>query len=842
MDPAGNASDQRAVSVATVGLLRALTDDGRPVVIAIDDLQWLDGSSAAILAFGLRRTADRPIGLLLSMRGTLPHTDRLNLGREVPLERFETLRVGPLPLAALHRLFMERLGQSFPRLVLFRIEQAANGNPFYALEIARALNRSTRPVNLGEPLPVPESLGATMGERIAALPQNARNLLALAAAGGEPSLDDLERAHGSAVTEELQPAIAEAIVELDRGSVRFTHPLLSQAVLASVEAPRLRAIHATLAATATSDDARARHLGQAADGRDETAAHALAEAAARARSRGASLDASSLYDQASDLAPDSLADLATHWATLAAECVFVDLSDAVASDAILERAIHRARVGPARSHALSLRAIVQYYHGRVPEAVNLCEQALREVGDDRELRARVLVRLSFVAGQLNGQRGLELIREAVDLLEDGPPGIDPDLLANALLLREGAELLTVTGVQTGQVARGLGLITPDGRSWERENADGAAFALARHTDDLDRAIAMTEELIAQKGGEAGDDPFNVVQLSGLHCLRGNWSTARVLAEEGLQAYEREGADVFPEWALRGVALVAAYQGRVEDARRFASQGRDLARASGNMVLETMHCHILGFTALSIGELQEADAQLAAAASIVEKGCPTAHPGRFKIEGDRAEVAIALGNRERAEEVVAWLESAGRLAPTPWTLAVGARCRGSLEAALGNLESAAEAFDRAIVEHENLPMPFEQARTLLAKGQLQRRRKEKRAADQTLREALECFETLGATHWIARARSELGRVGLRPRAGPELSDTELRVAELAAKGLTTREIAEIAFLAPKTVGNVLGRVYAKLSIGSRAELGAVMSRREGSATAPSDRPAPASRHR
>jgi DNA-binding NarL/FixJ family response regulator len=122
----------------------------------------------------------------------------------------------------------------------------------------------------------------------------------------------------------------------------------------------------------------------------------------------------------------------------------------------------------------------------------------------------------------------------------------------------------------------------------------------------------------------------------------------------------------------------------------------------------------------------------------------------------------------------------------------------------------------------LPIPFERGRTLLAKGQLHRRRKEKRLADETLHTALAIFDDLGAATWSDRARQELGRVGRRPHASTELTETERQVADLAARGLTNRQIAERAFLAPKTVGNVLERVYVKLGIHSRAELGARMA--------------------
>ena len=139
----------------------------------------------------------------------------------------------------------------------------------------------------------------------------------------------------------------------------------------------------------------------------------------------------------------------------------------------------------------------------------------------------------------------------------------------------------------------------------------------------------------------------------------------------------------------------------------------------------------------------------------------------------------------------------------------------------------------MAEHNGLPMPFERARTLLAKGQLHRRRKEKRLADETLRAALAAFEDLGATVWADRARTELARVGRRPRAPEALTETERQVAALAAEGLTSRQIAERAFLAPKTVGNVLGRVYQKLGIHSRAELGAFVS--SGRAVPPDGEP-------
>ena len=154
----------------------------------------------------------------------------------------------------------------------------------------------------------------------------------------------------------------------------------------------------------------------------------------------------------------------------------------------------------------------------------------------------------------------------------------------------------------------------------------------------------------------------------------------------------------------------------------------------------------------------------------------------------------------------------------------------IAAAGGDLQSALGALETAVAEYQRAGMPLELARTLLVKGQVHRRNREKRLADEALREAARIFTDAGAQLWTERARTELARVGLRPRAPAELTQTERRVAELAATGMTNRQVATAAFLAPKTIDNVLGRVYRKLGIASRAELGAVMARSDGPVTA------------
>ena len=294
----------------------------------------------------------------------------------------ERVVLGPMHLASLHRLFQVRLGRSFPRLVLVRIEEASRGNPLYALELGRALIRAgivgRRP---HDPLPVPESLGSLIARRVSRLPEPTRRAMLLAASAAEPTVETLEAA---------SPGLANGPPAGDRrppgrdrrrrGPVR--PPAVRPGVTSLASPAELRAAHAALAAATPSPDARARHLAQAADGPDESVAAALAEAAEHARLRGATLDAAALYQDAARLTPADDPDAALDRARLAAECLFIDLSEYLEADRILAAAIDRAPPGPARADALSLRAIIRYYHGRVPEAIELGEQALAEAGDD----------------------------------------------------------------------------------------------------------------------------------------------------------------------------------------------------------------------------------------------------------------------------------------------------------------------------------------------------------------------------------------------------------------------------------------------------------------------------
>jgi DNA-binding CsgD family transcriptional regulator len=179
--------------------------------------------------------------------------------------------------------------------------------------------------------------------------------------------------------------------------------------------------------------------------------------------------------------------------------------------------------------------------------------------------------------------------------------------------------------------------------------------------------------------------------------------------------------------------------------------------------------------------------------------------------------VALGELQKAAALIEWLEDRGHALDRPATLAAAGRCRALMAAAAGHLVEAEAVLEEAMAQHRRVAIPLERGRTLLLKGQVHRRQKEKRAAKEALESALHIFESSGANVWSDRARAELARVGLRPRAPLDLTATEMTVAELAARGLTTKQIAEQAFMSPKTVEGVVTRIYRKLQINTRVEL-------------------------
>lgn len=816
----------RTLSVATTTLLRVLGQGQPPLLIAIDDAQWLDPSSAALLVYALRRAQDCPIRLLVTMRGA--GYEPLNLGASLPPERLERIVLGPLSVAALQQLVRERTGQSFSRLALVKIQAVARGNPFYGLEIARALIRSGEPLTAGRPLPIPATLTDPMAERLAALPAATRAALLVAAVAVEsPSLELLARVGIVEPRRAVDAAARDGIVTVEADHVRFSHPLLLSAVLSGADPARIRELHLSLARVGDTDEARAQHRAFAADGADADAADLLDRAATRTRLRGAPIAAGELFELASSLTPACDGTHAASRVQRAAMC-YLEAGEAKQARTLLEGLLQSPDLGEGRAAALQLLGQVRARSHSFREALGLAVQALEAAGDDHLVTASVELDIAFFTFCLGdiggvGPHAHASVRHAEAVGADA-------VLAEALAGLSMAEFWTGGGLSEARMARAIALEDP-ARSAAFELRPSVVRALMQlWIGNIDAALEMLLAFRVEmiEGGQDTSLPFLSLHLVLASLWRGDLSGAAQFAEECWDTATLTDEPVGRALALTVRSLVHALGGPFELARREAADALALFQQSQFTIYTTWPLWALGFLELSSGNARRVDELLQPLSDAVTS-LALSEPILGVFLPDEIEALARLGELERAQRYMEWLERGAAALDRPWERAVVGRCRGLIAAAAGDMRMAIAHVDGAIGEHQRLSMPFELGRTLLVKGQIHRRVKEKRRASDALEKARSIFEAVGAPLWTARATAELARIGLRPAAPMELTQTELRIAELAASGMTNRLIAKAAFVAPKTVDNVLGRVYRKLGIASRAELGATMASTSNPAT-------------
>ena len=812
------AADRRTLATAVRSLLADLTSNG-PLLLAVDDVQWLDRSSAAALEFALRRLAPEPIGFLASRR--LREPVQLQLEQVAEPDQVTRLTIGPLSLAALHHVLEASLGESPPRALLVRIHEASGGNPLFALEVGRVLAEVGAPPP-GEPLPVPSDVRELMRRRIAKLPAPTRELLLAAAALGHAREQTIRAAFGRLVVEDLEPAELQAIASLDRGTIVFAHPLFAGAIYQSASAAERRAMHRRLADALEDSEARARQLALAAEGPDEEAAAVVHAAAAQAVTRGAPAAAAELCELAlalteagSTAEPLRLVDAAT----------YLHLAGETRRARTVLEAVDSWDGWPSEAHVRALHLlgeVVEYTRG--PAALAEFGRSILEESAGAEAQAVGHFAISYAAMQSDAQSALEHADTALALLEGLGHGADPETLAAALTVRVRAGAILGHGLDRDLMERAMALeeeIPP-----ERVSAEPLSPMFGfwlRWFDDLDGSRELLERLV-RDATEYGQDTSRVVglmQLAITECVAGNLHRAREL---GLSAYElAKDLEVLQltKMTTSALALVYANLGEVDETRVLCEELRPVASGSGGAEIDLES--VLGLLELSLGNFEAADAHLVAAVEVFDR-VGFGEPGQFRVHGDAAEAAVAVGDVARAKRIADFLHAHGERTNHRWSLATAARTRALIAAAEGRLDSALDHCDQALAHHEGLPMPLERARTLLVRGVIERRARRRGDAKRSFEEALETFEQAGAQLWADRARAELERVGLRRGAGDELTEGERRVAELAAQGMTNREVAAALYMSPKTVGANLTRIYRKLGINSRAELGARMSGR------------------
>ena len=817
--PAAVAADPRALSAGVVGVLRRAAAAG-PLLVGVDDIQWIDRPSRRVLEFAVRRVQGESLGMVVALRTPDPQGAAVPLGldRALGTERVSRLIVGGVAVGALHRIVGERFGQWLPRPVVGRLHEAAGGNPFFALEMAGAWLRRGQPTRPGLDLPLPDTLRGLVRDRLAPLSRDAREALLVAAAAAPATVEVVAGASDRPATtlRGLGEAEDAGVLVREGETLRFTHPLLASVVYAEAPPSRRRRLHRSIGAVVGEPEPRARHLALGAEGPDAEVAAALDRAVASARARGAPDAAAELAELARRLTPRGDRDGRVRRATDLGRLLF-QAGETSRARRELEALVAASSPGWARARALLVLAPILYEEDSAAAAAAACRQALAEAGDHHPTLAEAHATLAQVLDLDNAQREAHA-RAALSLL-DQEPSPDPRLLAAALLALTMAWYYTGRGVPMEVVGRCIAL---EERLPERPRVAWRARTILgqyrKYHDDFQEARRVLEAAYRQALEEGDESSLAdlLAHLAELELWEGNWPAAAGLAERCMQAAEQTAQHSQLAVACYARGLVAAHLGAVGAARADAEAGLALGERRGDLWAVGVNLWVLGFLDLSVGDLAAVDRGLSRADQI-GKAIGLREPGQWRFHADHIEALVGLGQLDRAEALLVRLEGRGRAAGRAWALATAGRCRGILAGARGELEGALAALDQALADHDRLAMPFELGRTLLVQGQVRRRLKHKRAAKESLDRARRIFEELGAPLWADRARSEVQRLGLRPPAPRDLTPTERRVAELVAAGCTNREVAKALFVSVHTVEDNLKRIYRKLGVRSRTEL-------------------------
>src|SRR5215472_576808 len=404
-DPVGSPPEQRAVCVAFLAVLRHLSESG-PVVLAVDDLQWLDDPSARVLEFALRRLGGEPAGLLASARDPGHGGPGPTASTGLPAERLTRLRVGPLTFSAFQSAVRATAGSGLSLLTIRRLFDASDGNPFYGLELARAMQRADGEPSPEDPLPVPADLEGVLTARLAALPPDARDALLVASCLRSPTRMMLEQACGPSALATLQIAAGQGVVEVERARVRFTHPLFASAIYSGAPPERRREVHRRLGELAPNLEERARHLALSCAGPDEYVAAALGQAAHAAAARGAADTAAELAELAAALSPPDR--VSARWRRRAdAGGYLFRAGDTARARRHLEALVGEMPAGRDRAEALLILATILSYNEGMAAAIPMLEQALGEASASRVLQARVHLKIASYSDLADAARHIE---------------------------------------------------------------------------------------------------------------------------------------------------------------------------------------------------------------------------------------------------------------------------------------------------------------------------------------------------------------------------------------------------------------------------------------------------
>ncbi len=804
-----------AVAVGLLGLIRSLGARS-PVLIAIDDVQWLDPSSAGALRFVARRLRNARVGWLVTQRSERPFEPPSLLVRTPDLP-VSSLPLGPLSDESMLAALRARPGPTLSARQTRRVVEVAAGNPLFAAELRRTI--ADQPDHPSAPPPaVPRSLQAALDERLAAFDPAATEALAVVAAIAHPGSALLDRVMGDEGVARLEPAFADGILLRSGDRIRFAHPMLRSAAYHRVAVADRAALHRRLENAVDDPVESAWHTVAGVAGPDVPAAMRIARGAEVARRRAAPGDAAELYLEAVVRAASSLGQRRRAWSEAAAGCL-VEAGEHERAERLLEQLASQTGPGSDRASLLLKLAALRYRREDPQAAIEILESASVEAAGDPRVASALEQELALaltMSGRLE-EAAVSARRAVEHAAGSGDAAAESGALAFLVMI----DFIRGLGVHDDLLARALALEVPASPRLIEWRPGMIAALIAAWTGDLDGAARRLEQLHnrAQADGEDDAVPYVLYARCQVELLIGRWDEARALAAVG-RMYLAELEGLMRVLLGASVARVEAASGRIDDAIALAEDGLRLSteRRYGPGIQD--NAGVLGFAALSSGDPRRAIEVLQPIPPFLEQA-GVRDPGLRSFIPDLVEALVAVGRLEEADAVLCPFEADAERLERASARPLATRARALIELASGDLDLARATIHRAIRLHDAFPAPFERARALVVLGRIHRRRRQKRAASEVLGEAVGTFERLGSPGWAAMARDERARVGLRPSAPEALSPTERRVAELAARGLTGREIAAAAYLSPKGVEKAITRIYRKLGVSSRAQLGARM---------------------
>jgi DNA-binding CsgD family transcriptional regulator len=800
-----------AACAATLSLLAAAAEES-PLLVTIDDAQWLDPSSAEALLFAARRLDAEGIVLLFAARtGEAPMLERAHLPQLV---------LSGLDREAAAALLAGRNGPVAPPVV-DRLLAATAGNPLALLEIPSLLSAAqlagTEP--LGDELPTAPAVEQAFLRHVEELPERSQEALLVAAAS--ESGDPVEIAQALLALgldpRELDAAEEAGLLSVAAGRLAFRHPLLRAAVYHVASTGARQAAHRALAQTAAGElhaARRAWHLAAAAPAHDEAAASALEEAAVEARRRGGRAEAASAFERAALLSPDEsekarLLHEAAHDAWLAGG------PDKALE--LLDAALACARDPVTRARIQHLRAGIELWGGSPMSAQALLSEEATAIEDLEPARAARMLTDAAWACFVNAEidAGVETAERACALAERA--GVDAETLAKAVLgigLVLSGEPRKAMPLFAGYVAL---LENPETETAidKAFRPDGQVLTWFEQYERARQSLTRTIES-ARRQTALGVLSYPLAVLSDLDFRTGNWAAAYAGASEAVRIADETEQETMVAFSLGCLARIEAARGDEDDCRRHAQRALALAYGRIGAVVASASA-ALGLLELGLGRPDEAIvhleeiARLAAAHGLRE-------PAVVQWAPDLVEAFVRAGREDDAARELASFARLANETERTWALATTSRCRGLLAP-----DDAFEAeFEQALELHGRTSAPFELARTQLCLGERLRRARKRAEAREPLRSALETFERLGATPWAERSRVELAATGETarrrdPYAAEQLTPQELQVALIVAQGATNKEAGAALFLSPKTIETHLGRVYRKLGVRSRTEL-------------------------